>query len=718
MRQRSSAGSTLALVAACFLIILTIGIGFFLFAKVFGGANELQHITDSAALNVAKQSLRSAALTSTDDPDLDINGEFGGVLEESQGRLSLYDFDRIVGQTVFVMSNAESDGSGQGLQNAGEVAAKAKRIGNLLTSKIKSQIPGYFTNFSNFDPVAMFGAASGSVQFDQNVLQMGYVSFQKAQGNTQVNASSNIFINANQLVSSGALSSNLEPPRMVNGQQRYYVQGYKPISMAGTEIMAVPVRPFENPHLISLDTFKQGLTPPDDGVPPNAFLVAGRATDQQSGKVVERLAAAVVGGVDQGSKNPASFSHGFIIVQNTGGLATPALTTGGADVFAGAYMLGTEFGSPSNTGQTAIAVPGPGCFEGIIAARNSLLAQDYAWTQPEAQCRQWSVCPPKTPCQPACIRYQPCCIMTHPLYTSAVSCISGPPGIDRLQTGRTVSTVTWCHSDASEGLTFMPDACFDPSNMSLAMQTYPYAQPIQTLNPGGQSLMSIESLKYDVIRSRIQIGNNPKSAQAPTVITFSAPTGLRLYAPNPPSRIPFSVPGTPTALLNQINTSAGLTGPILSGQGAVLTRLKQRLQQLDPSTPNPESVLSTFSPDLGEIYAIYKPSPGQPLIATKIAQAPSWVTQHVNTSNPAQSADGSPTVSARQFMIQFQQGLIIDAAGDGGYPHPFDIAAPPGGWARDTATFQNSSGSGGLLGVLSFQNEVGGAASIYYYQPC
>lgn len=57
MNKHRACGATLGFVVAVTLTVILIGGAFFFFARMLGGARELQHITDAGNLNVAKQSL-------------------------------------------------------------------------------------------------------------------------------------------------------------------------------------------------------------------------------------------------------------------------------------------------------------------------------------------------------------------------------------------------------------------------------------------------------------------------------------------------------------------------------------------------------------------------------------------------------------------------------------------------------------------------------------
>src|SRR5215470_15505076 len=103
MNQRKQLGATLALVAACIIVICFIGMAFFFVTRILGGGKELQNASDSGSLNVAKQALIQPIASISGATDYD--KAFSGLLD-SHG-VDLLTYNRLVGQALLVALNAE-----------------------------------------------------------------------------------------------------------------------------------------------------------------------------------------------------------------------------------------------------------------------------------------------------------------------------------------------------------------------------------------------------------------------------------------------------------------------------------------------------------------------------------------------------------------------------------------------------------------------------------
>src|ERR1700679_1575140 len=107
MKVRRQGGATLGLTAACVLLVIVIGVGFYFLSKIIGGGREVANATDAGALNVAKQALKRGSYPL----NLAENAEFGALTDPpgtiaTPGVVTLVTYNRIIAQAMMVAQNA------------------------------------------------------------------------------------------------------------------------------------------------------------------------------------------------------------------------------------------------------------------------------------------------------------------------------------------------------------------------------------------------------------------------------------------------------------------------------------------------------------------------------------------------------------------------------------------------------------------------------------
>ncbi len=117
MKLRRRKGAVLGLVAVCVLVIVVIGIAFFMISKLIGGGREVAHVTDSGVLNVAKQVMTDVTNNFQNDnaPDFLYDGIPPGQ------PITLYSYNRCVGHALMVALNAQTSGTSAAATDATSV---------------------------------------------------------------------------------------------------------------------------------------------------------------------------------------------------------------------------------------------------------------------------------------------------------------------------------------------------------------------------------------------------------------------------------------------------------------------------------------------------------------------------------------------------------------------------------------------------------------------
>ncbi|HEY9786633.1 MAG TPA: hypothetical protein V6D17_14625 [Candidatus Obscuribacterales bacterium] len=302
MRFRRRRGATLGLVAICALVVIIIGVGFFVIVRMMGGGREVANTTDAGTLNLAKKAMKVGV-----GP---IPLEFSMI---TQNEVSLLTYNRLVGQAMLVALNADAQRSGQA--NAQKTWAEVEKLGlklqealgdNPTTQQLFSEIAG-INNTKMWD---------GPV-YPETITQ----SFAKRGGST------NIWFQPNSFPVGGTIPANLYSNGTLKAGSEPYMRGYEAINVAGCSIFGVPVFPGVSPHLMQVTELNESRNPPNANVPPNCWKVQSRSketkrTNLQGGA----LAAAIVGAVVQSedvSQFAAAIPGGYLEFVNMPGKSTP-----------------------------------------------------------------------------------------------------------------------------------------------------------------------------------------------------------------------------------------------------------------------------------------------------------------------------------------------------------------------------------------------------------
>lgn len=307
MTVRRQRGATLGLAAACVLVVIVIGVGFFFLSKIIGGGREVANATDAGALNVAKQAIRRGAVTLASASDQE---EFGALCDQPN-KLDLLSYNRIVAKAMIVCKNAADEGTPLASANAGMIHSQVNILGNMLKNNLAAACanPGgaLATDFHDISTKNNTKMWNGNpVQLAQDITP-GYM---------KVGASANVYFHGLTKTSLG----NWAPPTNTAGQKSPtgddYSAGYQEVTAGAQDFAFIPVFPDTRPHLVDHGNFSSTAPAGVATSPtiPNSFRTDARALEGKSGVFGGSLACAIVGTLDKNFA--ARLPKGFVRIAN------------------------------------------------------------------------------------------------------------------------------------------------------------------------------------------------------------------------------------------------------------------------------------------------------------------------------------------------------------------------------------------------------------------
>lgn len=303
-------GGAIVFVVVLALVLIALGVGFFLISLYFGGAQETKEAVNSGALNVAKKSL-DITIDISGDPDQQFFKDC-----TDNGKVSLRNINKVWAKALFVAINAEgakNDGGHDGSASSSVTSALsgAEAIGASLAAKLNdaNNLYDFFNQYAMANSVRMLGvgthveALKGS-NWKTASLELGHESNIEVSDNWPVGYSN-----------SALQTPSLRKPVPTDASGKQYIKGYEPLKVYNSDFWMVAY-PFElKPHLVDRTTFLNGNKVPlpaggsswKDPVP-NAFMVEGQTANS---KTQNESASAWVETNPQAT-SLMQFPHGFI----------------------------------------------------------------------------------------------------------------------------------------------------------------------------------------------------------------------------------------------------------------------------------------------------------------------------------------------------------------------------------------------------------------------
>ncbi|MFN8553329.1 MAG: hypothetical protein U0103_17785 [Candidatus Obscuribacterales bacterium] len=286
---RRRKGSAIAFSAVLALVLVVLGIGFFLLSMYMGAQNETKNATDAGALNVGKQVLNDNLVTVTiggtaqEEFFRDVTNITIPVGNVGDGKVNLTNINRIWAKALMVAINADAAGSAAGSAASSVQAAYdgAQSLSNKLSDKLTAEnnLHGYFEDYSKQNSTRMIG-------IDTKVVTLpGAQTWQTSLMDRA--KESNIEIDPTTLPIGYNLPADYDTPTTRNpvpsgATGKTFLKGYFPLTVSGHTYWTVPFQYDGKPHLVSRTLFEAEQKPPHDlGAPwnkpvPNAFSVGGK----------------------------------------------------------------------------------------------------------------------------------------------------------------------------------------------------------------------------------------------------------------------------------------------------------------------------------------------------------------------------------------------------------------------------------------------------------
>lgn len=314
MRQskaRTERGSILVFISILMFAIIVIGIGFFFLIKTFAGMRELQNVTESGNLNVAKTALRKPNIKLSPGLEQD---NFGGLVDRD-GTVNLFTYNRLVGQVLLVALNAQAQGTPESRDHArtliSTLQASTESIGQRLTEALSDgfALQGSFDKLAGANFLRLLGQAVPNhrvAEFQPAYLKKG--------------ESANVYLDPSILPANTSVPTNTYSSGRADSTGFQYLSGYQPFTVPGIgSISGVPVFPNQRPHLVSTTDFRNGVAAPVSGVelPPNSFQSAGTAKENSSRDFLRAISCSIVGALN--GKFTASIPRGYLVINNPAG---------------------------------------------------------------------------------------------------------------------------------------------------------------------------------------------------------------------------------------------------------------------------------------------------------------------------------------------------------------------------------------------------------------
>lgn len=724
MKFNRRRGATLGLVAVCVLVIIVLGVGFFILSQILGGGREIANATDAGVLTVARHALSSdvSVPIPADGGNkfysdfLGFDGNNSNNPAAASGRVDMLGINRVIAQAVIVALNAKDLDTPEAAENAKNVALAAKDIARDLRTLLDDNpfLRQQFTGVAQSNNTKMFQGNKANLD---GAIRSGFL---------RPSLSTNVFFTPALLGAVGTtppsnLTNNLGGALKNNNNP--YMRGYDNFTITTAtntiQIAGVPVFPQQRPHLVDLGEFNgsAGADPVgSDYLPPNAFAANTNTLESNSGGFGAAVACAVVGALNQDFT--ASIPRGFMRFINgpdantvNPPLAAPVVD-GTNDVF------NNELWAPNG----GINVASNGVFSlnrsGSAGTGNGVMSNWIAYNVADLQDDGVQNDSITTPPRPPLPSENPGLYRGNPPNNPNGIYVGVFPNDWRIPTNaemRALRGVTNCDTTNYHA---QSNACYsndpgsgDAVNRGGVGDTYGALSALTGANNAGGSppsngFTAVEYQKVQLLQKRA------RGAECATV-TRPQPSGMKFFNPNRcyavsnPADANFGTVESPLQYLNQIG-SVGNSGGCHT---SIINKVVSRIKQADPSLTNGQIIGALGSRDLplgGTLY-LYSPGPGQIELAPGSGSAyfQQSITNDGTNVDPARNlkVNCASTYRIDQTIVNSTKGRPgCGSVGDMNYHlAPFTENDPLR--AHDRAIFTPASGWRNLLGDVQFVNE-------------
>jgi hypothetical protein len=335
-----------------------IGVFIFFMLGLIGGSREAQNATDSGNLNLAKQAILHPTITLNTGTETD---NYGG-LADANGNISLLSYNRLMGQTLIVAANAETEGTTAAKTNYQALMDTFQSGSSSISQRLHDSLSSASLTDSNFSGLSLSNSTRMVKNASVNPVDASYqTAYIDSVSPTNVSLDPTILPTDPITQTTIALPSNALSTT-VGSDGNCYLNGY--LDMAFGQLPSVSgaaVHPGQQPHLISQTTFAGAKNNPvtAGAVPPNSFQSVA-STNPGSNVIDSRpvgtnpivsTSSATVGALT--TDYHACITRGYIVVYNPSGFGSSQSLTAVED------LRGLAMASASGN------VAGPTSYSGI-----------------------------------------------------------------------------------------------------------------------------------------------------------------------------------------------------------------------------------------------------------------------------------------------------------------------------------------------------------------
>lgn len=716
--HRSRVGSMLAVSTISSLILVLIGLASFWLIGVIGGHREVQNATDAGVLNIAKEALQHPGVTLRPGIESSLFSAFANKKKE----ITLISFNKVQGAALLVGLNAQEIKTTRALDGArlvcNAVNNETSGLGKRLTqSLIKNQFAKedfLLKSKGTVNSLRMLTLSHGKNEMLTDELNYGTGWLNK-------NTASNTQIDLKQFK-----SIKVADTETVSGKT--FLKGYRPITLAvDLTYTFVPLFPASQPHMVSTSGFIK-TSSPFTNIPCNAFKGQGKALVKAGSTAINaKVTACAIAGPLNVQEAP-SLPNDFLIFANPPGL-------GGVSHFPISHnVFNTQLNNNAGVVVALNANGQPVAFSTNHHAFDAWIAFNAGGGNQQAGAGDAGAGGAAANAGAQAPGEPPIDNSGGQIFDSQGNPLSASAANTMKQITQVSAPLFW---DTKSPL-------FD--QMLPAIQAAYPATVTLTPSGGGQQLIALEKLKLDIINLFNQLGG--KAAGGGGSIPVPPKTGLQAFDHDGcyVNQIPFSHPGTPLQLIQQIANphphyaaqnaqtmaiaqaaAAGVWDsgwPLNMAQQDAIFHIKikpdprnvkfvetviARVKQIKPEATDAEvkAALNSQPLKMGSTLFLYmiNPDGNRKLILSETPPASfSLVTGGIKN---APDGDALPPFFV-DYLALFRE---IDCPADGGghpvtmlnAPHMF--GQPQAIKARDSMTFTPSSGANGCLGLLEFEHQ-------------
>ncbi|MBX9667512.1 MAG: hypothetical protein K2X93_07835 [Candidatus Obscuribacterales bacterium] len=756
MKSTRRRGATLGLVAVVVLVIIILGIGFYILSQVLGGGREVANATDAGVLTVARKALSPTLINisltgdTAGNPTDDFIGcdpNNTGTTDNTHRKISMLTVNRMIAQACLVACNAQEISTTEASTNALSVATAARASAQALKNAVNSSLdptgPGLGQEFNNV------AGSNNTKMFEGNPVTVavgGLTSaFLRPGLSTNVYLTPNL-VSAVQVSIPSSLLSITHHPNALNhdsGGTENYIAGYINFAIPagpGTTVnlSGVPVFPRQKPHLVDIGEFVTSANPPFTGgdyLPPNAFRAGTSTQVANSGAFGGAVACALVGALDQDFV--ASIPRGYLRIKNGPDaiINNPNVVTNGV-VDANTDVFNNELWPPSGAGVSNNNLYALG------TGQNNLVRQWAAYNELDGMDgnMDYVLGSGNT--------------ITKFGYTYDFS--SGPPvgpntpGFKQTTTSLTEvadigainSTGFGCHNVTQADVRAISDVGTGSGNCNLytvwgagcggvssnqsrlaraiAMDT---GASVASGAMNSTGFTAVEVQKADLLYGR-QAGTECSDPVDPAgksgMKRFSTGACIPYIPGNSSYPVNFGQPDSPLAYINQI----GDPNVANSCASNLVDKIHHRMRQVDPRISRAQIMTALGTPSLplglGKTLLLYVPNPTSP--SPGVAMIDGDATGPADYFNLTMPNDGrTSTVISHCENTYHLEDTIVNSKksngcpiGDAGFHEaPFTQGPIEGNplMAADRVFFKPASGFRNLLGDVEFENEANGSGT-------